>query len=848
MRRSLAWAGGLVLGFGLLLTAQPAQGFITRPYPLVVLVEDSQFIFTAKVTALDPEKPSVVLTLDEDLRARADPNLKDKAPFTRLPVNLKGDSEAEKEKHTPQLLKRLAPDLPLVVFVLPKPPGWVALAYTSGTWIQLTGQKGDGDTVRWGFTHCEPYLRRTYHDSTDDLRQVVLDHLTGKKKPPDPDPKVEPGLGPEVKPAEQPKPKQGGQAPSVGRAFLPGQPGTGRNARATDPAPSYTTGPVFAVIPTVLVGGPLAILALLFPAVFGGLTLFLRRWLVVLTVVSLNSTLWVLHGWLAPALKGTWWGSPLALWVGMTLIALAGLVWAWRRQLSAIPAEEKQGGKSLPAHLPRRGDAIALGVLSLAGLAMVAGCLLSKVSLLDEGWSKPLLVMWIGIWAGTLYTLLLRRRAPEGTRTALPAEGVMLAAMVFACAGLGLTTLPLARAAAGEVQTSGDTAETEGARAVGVVWKFEPKERGTITSSPLVAGEHVYVAAAHGSAFASYGRLYCLERATGKEVWGFNDDGQMKQVFSTPFLADGRLYVGEGYHQDKICKLYCLDAATGQKVWEFSTSSHTESSPIVVGDKVYCGAGDDGLVCLNAADGKEVWSYKGVHVDCTPAVKLGKVFAGSGVGDIYRDTCLFCVDAATGKEEWRVPTDLPVWGSPVTSGKHVLYGLGNGNFVESDARPAGALVCVEAQGGRRVWECKVPDGVLNRPAVDRHRVYFGCRDGHCYCVDRQDGRVRWKQNAGSPVVAAVVLARPATASALSSVYAVGSEGRVLCLDPDDGRIDWTFDVRAESGKAPQLFSTPAVAFTHDGNVERRRLYFGAGLTGLTSASAALYCYEDAVEE
>ena len=55
-------------------------------------------------------------------------------------------------------------------------------------------------------------------------------------------------------------------------------------------------------------------------------------------------------------------------------------------------------------------------------------------------------------------------------------------------------------------------------------------------------------------------------------------------------------------------------------------------------------------------------------------------------------------------------------------------------------------------------------------------------------------------------------------------------------------------MRAESGKVPQLFSTPAVAFTRDGTVERRRLYFGAGLTGLTSAGAALYCYEDALEE
>ena len=40
------------------------------------------------------------------------------------------------------------------------------------------------------------------------------------------------------------------------------------------------------MIPTVLVGGPLAVLAMLFPALFGGLLLVLRRWAVALTRTS----------------------------------------------------------------------------------------------------------------------------------------------------------------------------------------------------------------------------------------------------------------------------------------------------------------------------------------------------------------------------------------------------------------------------------------------------------------------------------------------------------------------------------------------------------------------------------
>src|SRR5713101_7940260 len=204
MQRYLAWAGGLVLGIGLILVARPAQAVIGKPPPLGDVLKDHQFIFTVKVDTLDPDKPAMVLTVDEDLKG--------KAPFRRLPVNLKGDSEAEKEKQVPQLLKRLAPNLPLVLFVHERGKNYITFAYTNGSWFQLIGTKDDdSETVHWRFTHCEPFFRRTYKDSTADLRQVVIDGLTGKKGLPEPDPKAEPGLGPEVKSSDQPQPKESGQ-------------------------------------------------------------------------------------------------------------------------------------------------------------------------------------------------------------------------------------------------------------------------------------------------------------------------------------------------------------------------------------------------------------------------------------------------------------------------------------------------------------------------------------------------------------------------------------------------------------------------------------------------------------
>src|SRR4051794_10300431 len=112
MLRCAVRAGGLVLAAGLLLAPAEAQALITAPTPLQGVLDQSQFIFTARVEGVDPARPALLLVAGEDLKG--------KAPFRKLPVNLTGDKEAAKHKHTPLLLRRVAPGLPLVLFVIPK--------------------------------------------------------------------------------------------------------------------------------------------------------------------------------------------------------------------------------------------------------------------------------------------------------------------------------------------------------------------------------------------------------------------------------------------------------------------------------------------------------------------------------------------------------------------------------------------------------------------------------------------------------------------------------------------------------------------------------------------------------
>jgi outer membrane protein assembly factor BamB len=374
-------------------------------------------------------------------------------------------------------------------------------------------------------------------------------------------------------------------------------------------------------------------------------------------------------------------------------------------------------------------------------------------------------------------------------------------------------------------------------QALRVVWSFEAPQRGAVFSSPLVEGDCVYAAAIRDG-LVNKGALYCLARDTGRVVWEFDDGGRMQQTFSSPCLAGGRLYVGEGMHQNFICRLYCLDAATGGKRWHFEAAGHIESSPCVVAGRIYFGAGDDGLYCLDAATSKPIWHFEGpLHVDASPAVVGNRVYAGSGVSLSHRRTEVFCLDGATGKVLWRVPTDLPAWGSPAVFGDHVFFGLGNGRFQEpppAPERPAGAVLCVAAATGEVAWPFRAGDAVFCRPAVDESRVYFGSRDGCCYAVDRRSGQLCWKADLGSPVIA-----RPAPAG--KSVWALGSGGRVCRLEAATGRVEATLDLGAATGTQPRLFSSPAVLPQPDGI---SRIYFGAELANSTSSAAVVYCLGD----
>src|SRR5207253_2538070 len=158
---------------------------------------------------------------------------------------------------------------------------------------------------------------------------------------------------------------------------------------------------------------------------------------------------------------------------------------------------------------------------------------------------------------------------------------------------------------------------------------------------------------------------------------------------------------------------------------------------------------------------------------------------------------------------------------------------------------AGTVLCLELPTGTAVWRYDVPNGVLDKPAVDSDHVYFGCRDGNVYCIGRHDGKLRWKSGLGAPVIGTPALARCSGYTQTAHVFAIGADGKVACINPATGSIHWSLRLTEKSGG---IFTTPLrvqVQRTEAG--DRRFIYAAGGIGDVLTGRPVVYCLEDFVK-
>jgi outer membrane protein assembly factor BamB/orotate phosphoribosyltransferase len=126
-------------------------------------------------------------------------------------------------------------------------------------------------------------------------------------------------------------------------------------------------------------------------------------------------------------------------------------------------------------------------------------------------------------------------------------------------------------------------------------WKFKA-DKG-VRASFAFDEERGYVAFGSADRF-----LYVLNAETGAVVRMIET---FEPIWSTPFLKDGRLYVGL---LDR--RILCADIESGNIYWTFFAKSRIFSTPELIDGKVYCGSNDGRLYVLDSEIGKHLETFQ----------------------------------------------------------------------------------------------------------------------------------------------------------------------------------------------------------------------------------------------
>jgi outer membrane protein assembly factor BamB len=261
-----------------------------------------------------------------------------------------------------------------------------------------------------------------------------------------------------------------------------------------------------------------------------------------------------------------------------------------------------------------------------------------------------------------------------------------------------------------------------------------------------------------------------------RQLWAFNGG---KLIEFQPVLANGRLFVlkNDG-------RALALSAQTGRIRWRKRIGALAASAPATGGASVYfvvnaggyggiAGAGPAKVVAVNRRSGRIRWSKRlGAASESSPLVVGERVYLGSQSGAVY------ALSAHSGRILWRYQAGGPVK-SALSFAKGRLY---FGDY-------GGSVTALRARNGSVAWRTGGGGQIYATPAVAFGRVYVGSKSGSVSAYSAGSGRRLWSYGTGAyvyaaPAVAAVPGMRPA-------VFVGSYSGRFMALDARNGRPIWS---------------------------------------------------------
>lgn len=161
------------------------------------------------------------------------------------------------------------------------------------------------------------------------------------------------------------------------------------------------------------------------------------------------------------------------------------------------------------------------------------------------------------------------------------------------------------------------------------------------------------------------------------------------------------------------------------------------------------------------------WGDEVMHNTNQPIIVGGVVYLGTANAVVH------AVDAATGKDLWKVKVGGPLIHALASDGERIFA-----------AAMDGTVYALAADSGSQVWSSKLSRrGFCAALLLMEDNLYCGNRDGVMYAVSSKSGRKLWERNTGAPI-------EHTAAGAQGRVVFVDKAMTVWCLDADSGDVVW----------------------------------------------------------
>lgn len=214
-----------------------------------------------------------------------------------------------------------------------------------------------------------------------------------------------------------------------------------------------------------------------------------------------------------------------------------------------------------------------------------------------------------------------------------------------------------------------------------------------------------YRGANYNGISAETGWLGKWPNGSPKELWKRN----VGIGFSSVAVVEGRLYTvgNDGKKKGGMDTVYCLDAATGAEVWKFSYEQNLEdkyyeggpgATPTVEGNRVFVVGKSGTVACLDAANGTAIWK-RDIHKELGLAIPEwgfnGSIHIEGTLAVVNAGSHGLALDKATGKEVWSTGKEAAGYGTPVpidAGGKRALAMFAAKN-----------IVAVDPNSGKTLW-------------------------------------------------------------------------------------------------------------------------------------------------